>query len=207
MVGKHDHDRWIKVLEDPGQELLFHIRLYILADYLDVEALKESALQNCRHHLLCHFDGRKLLDVIAHALANTKSDDTGLRPQILRSCVANSDEVRNFQPLWGLLQDQESLAWTLLLEAQDEQTFLQSQLKTSRLDASTAQSLLQSRDKDLERAHENLKAAVKLANHTKECRNETCDKEFGASLETYANGYIKGLRCKRCKCRHSVTQP
>ena len=60
--------------------------------------------------------------------------------------------------------------------------------------------------KDAERANENLGSTVKLVNQTKQCRNENCDKEFGASLETFANGYVKGLRCKRCKCRHSIAQ-
>jgi hypothetical protein len=183
------------------------MRLYILADYLDVDALKVSTLDNCRHHLLYHFDAQQLLEPITYALANTKSDDTGLRFQILRYCVENSSEVSRCEALVGLLQSHEPLAWSLLLQFRQEQNFLQIQLAETRVEASVAQNTLQSRNKDLERAHENLKAAVKLAERTKQCRNEACDKEFGASLETYANGYIKGLRCKRCKCRHSVTQP
>lgn len=207
MSGKQDQERWRIIQDDPSHELLFHIPLYIFADYLDVEAFKESALQNCKHHLIAHFDAWRLLDSITLAFANTKSDDSGLRPQILRSCVANLSDIQACPALWTLLQDQEPLAWSLLLEARREQKLLQSQLRESRAEASLNQSLLQNYKKDLERAHENMKAAVKLADRTKQCRNEACDKEFGATLETYANGYIKGLRCKRCKCRHSVTQP
>ena len=192
--------------DDLDQGLLFHVRLYVFADYLDVEALKESALKNCIHYLVAHFDAWRYLDSITLAFANTKSDDSGLRPQILRSCAANLNEVQACAGLWTLLQDQEPLAWSLLLSAQQERKLLQGQLYESRAEASLSQSLLLNYKKDLERAHENMKAAVKLADRTRQCRNEACDKEFGATLETYANGYIKGLRCRRCKCRHAVTQ-
>ena len=104
------------------------------------------------------------------------------------------------------MQTEEPLAWPLLLSAQESRAFLENKLGERDRTIKSLEASLTSRTKDLERAHENLKSSVKLANQTKQCRNETCDKEFGAALETYANGYIKSLRCKRCNCRHMVTQ-
>ena len=104
------------------------------------------------------------------------------------------------------MQTEEPLAWPLLLEAQRRRELLAVNLSERDRTIKSLEANLTSRTRDLERAHENLKSSVKLANQTKQCRNETCDKEFGAALETYANGYIKSLRCKRCNCRHMVTQ-
>ena len=194
-----------KSQQEPGEALQSDVRVYVLAEYLGVEALRLQALGNCTHQLNHHFHAAKLVEPISIALSNTKSDDDGLRQQVLRSCVAKSAMVKTCAELEQVLTDQEPLAWSLLLEAQKRQDDLLRELVASTVEASAASTDLKHRTKDLERAHDNLRATVKLVNATKGCRNETCDKDFGAALETYANGYIKGLRCKRCKCRHLIT--
>jgi hypothetical protein len=54
------------------------------------------------------------------------------------------------------------------------------------------------------RAVKNITDTVKMLMTTKECRAAGCGNTFGASLETYIDGYVKALRCKRCKCRHQI---
>src|ERR1700755_1542658 len=76
-----------------SEALLSDIHVYVLADYLDVDGLKVQALANCTHHLGHHFDPATFFEPISVALANTKADDTGLRRQILRSCVQFSGAV------------------------------------------------------------------------------------------------------------------
>lgn len=170
-----------------------------------MEGLKSQALAKCTHRLTAHFHPEEFLLPISVALANTKSDDKGLRRQILRACVQASAHIAKIPELDQVLQEQEPLAWPLLIEAHQDRSKLELQVRTSQQEAKHAQQVLQDRMKELERAEENLRLTVNLVRTTKECRNETCSKDFGASLETYANGYVKGLRCKRCRCRHQIT--
>jgi hypothetical protein len=187
-----------------GQDLLTHVQVYVLADYLSVEGLKLQALARCTHQMTDHFDPSTMIEPISVALANTKSDDSGLRRQTLRSCTAHSAQVETSPELERLLQDHEPMAWPLLLEAHAQNHALSARIDVAQLDAAGLRSLLEVRTGDLQRAHENVRLVANVMKSTTKCRNELCDKDFGASLETYANGYIKSLRCKRCNCRHLI---
>jgi hypothetical protein len=187
-----------------GQDLLTHVQVYVLADYLSVEGLKLQALAHCTHQMTNHFNPCNMVEPISVALANTKSDDSGLRRQIFRSCTAHFAQVETSPELERLLQDHEPIAWPLLLEAHAENHALSARVDVVQLDAAGLRLLLEVRTGDLQRALENVRLVANVMKSTAQCRNDKCDRDFGASLETYANGYVKSLRCKRCNCRHLI---
>ena len=179
------------------------VRIYILADYLDIDELKVLSLSRCQHILELHFQPQAFVDAIGEALSNTKHDDPGLRKQIIRSCSEKHELIKRDSDLWQLLMDHEPTAWTLGIENQIMKGDLYKEISEVFCEKVEMSRELEHRKKDVQRAHENLVMVVKLVNGKNSCRNDNCSKEFGASLETYANGYIKGLRCNRCRCRHS----
>jgi hypothetical protein len=187
--------------------LLTDVRVYILGDYLDVPALKQQALNNVHHRLRVHFKALGFLEPISEALANTKSDDPGLRPAVVSYCAAHHRDVQKCPELVTLLQDNEPLAWKLLCETQQTKEMLLRDMVVTESEVESLRGHLEAKTKELERANENIKTTVKLLGKTDKCRNETCNKDFGANLEVYANGYVKGLRCRRCKCRHTHLDP
>ena len=102
-----------------------------------------------------------------------------------------------------VLQDAEPLAWSLLQEQKQIMRVMDNSFTEVVRQKTTLTVDLEHREKDLARAKENIDTAVRLVNLHKACRNGTCDKEFGASLEIFANGFVKSLRCNRCRCRHT----
>jgi hypothetical protein len=187
--------------------LLTDVRVYILGDYLDVPALKQQALENVHHRFRLHFKAPGFLEPISEALANTKSDDQGLRPAVVSYCAVHHHDVQKYPELVTLLQDNEPLAWKLLCEGQQQREMLVREMVVKESELQSLRDRLQEKMKELERANDNINTTARLMNKTDKCRNETCNKEFGANLEVYANGYVKGLRCRRCKCRHTHLDP
>jgi hypothetical protein len=191
-----------------GVDLLMDVKLYILADYLDIDSLKKQALLNTEHRLQNHFDAGMFLEPISIAMANTKADDSGLRRVVMSACVRHATLVEKSEQLRRVLQDHEPLAWSLLVtlkttadaSKEESENLLQSAQKELLLQTAKVDILFT----NLRRAEKNLVDTVKLLRTTKECRATNCENEFGAALETYANGYVKGVRCKRCKCRHPL---
>ena len=182
-------------------DLMTDVRIYILGDYLDITELKNLSLSRCQHILELHFQPQAFVEAIGEALSNTKHDDPGLRKQILRSCCDKYKSIGEDSDLWRLLMEHEPTAWMLGVETQVMKGDLYNQISEIFCQKVEMSRELEHRKKDIQRATDNLAAAVKLVNGKSSCRNDSCNKEFGASLETYANGYIKGLRCNRCRCK------
>jgi hypothetical protein len=86
------------------------VKLYILADYLDVDGLKQQALGNAEHRLHHHFDSHKFIESISIAMESTKSDDTGLRRITMRACILHAGLVKECEKLEQVLQHHEPLA-------------------------------------------------------------------------------------------------
>lgn len=187
----------------------FNVKLYCLADYLDVAGLQSLALTNCTSILKEATDYASLIDPIAHALENTNPNDAGLRPQIIRFC-SQQDSIEQCAELVAVLRAAEPVAWTLQVEAFEEQKKLaenvgiaENTLQDDALQAAVRCEDLTNRlertekKKDEVTGHYN--TAIDLLHKYRECRNYNCPNEFGATIYHSEPGV---LRCKRCKCRH-----
>ena len=182
--------------------MLTDVRVYVLGDYLDVPALKQLALDRCIHIMRTHFQPTHFADAITEALTNTKHDDILLRTAILRNCCAKHEIIKEDTDLFRVLMEHEATAFTLGTEMQQAHKKASERNSELFLQKIGLSQQLELNKKDLERIHESVAQAVKLANKKSQCRNESCKKEFGATFETWANGTIRDIRCKRCRCKH-----
>ena len=174
-----------------------NVQVHILADYLDIDALKNFSRRASDHYLDAHFVPEQYVKPIAHALANTKPTDIELRGRIFTVCADR--DLKSCPELIQVLRDAEPLALDLLQGVQQRARILNNSVQDLARQKTALTADLEHRGKDLARAKENIDTAVSLVNSHNRCRNGTCDREFGASLEIFANGFVKSLRCKRCR--------
>jgi hypothetical protein len=179
-----------------GSALLLNVQLYNLAEFLQVQQLKEESLKRCKELMEKRFDAANFVDGIKEALKHVNQQDLKLRAQIFRSCVENWQKVANCPVLDDLLMEYQPIAWMVSKEkvaeldkGHNEQTLnvgrLTKQVGTLRAEVSTVK--------------DELAQAYKLLHNHGNCRN--CGQEFGGYLEKPYDGRIM-LRCNKCRCRH-----
>ena len=184
--------------------------MYCLADYLDIAELEALALINCTSILQDAIDYASFIGPITHALDNTKPNDTGLRPQIFRSC-SHHGSIEMCVELVAVLQGKEPLAWALQVEGcmkqkkfAEQAQAVENALKDTALQNAIKYDSLASQMRKLEDADrkkkERYESTLRLLNQYDKCRNGFCTMEFGASISV---GEPSVLHCKRCNCGHT----
>ena len=205
----------------PGhaRSLINHVKVYVLADFLDISALKEVASKKFQD-LIATKDfflssTPEFVAAMEEAFTKTRQDDLGLRGPILRHCLPKvhgfssvmvgpeSPPPENPEVIREFIQRHEPVAWPLLLEQyealflirnENKATVQEFQAKIDRLEAQ-----VRFLEYDLSETRSELKRAVAITETYDCCRH--CKSEFRGELE-WDKGVLL-LRCMKCRCRHT----
>lgn len=205
-------------------KLLAHIRLYVLADILDVSQLTKLSSASIQVLLNVVTDPDDLLEPTTLVMTAINPNDLELRVKVLEHCAKHIDESKPELAL--LLQKHEPLAWFLVQAKQAEIRILEDTALSMKIDRAQLETEVEhqkeevaramelrkyevtraeeQQEKEVERALNSIRDAARVLTTHDQCRNPRCRGAFGVYVEPYANGYLKALRCKQCGCRHTA---
>ncbi|KAH7234026.1 uncharacterized protein BKA55DRAFT_695553 [Fusarium redolens] len=93
---------------------IFHVRVYALAEFYNVPALKELALEKFNRVIQDNSELDRFLDGVEEAYESTIQEDRGLRDTIVNFFYKHSDLLKE-ERVQDIIQDTNSLAYDLLM--------------------------------------------------------------------------------------------
>jgi hypothetical protein len=102
---------------------IFHVRVYALAEFYDVPALKELALEKFNRVIQDNSQPDRFLDGVEEAYESTIQEDRRLRDAIVNFFYTHSDLV-NEKRVQEILQKTNSLTYDLLMHWNKNQVAL-----------------------------------------------------------------------------------
>ncbi len=207
MLGDNDESENSSKLGDPmihstacqTPACLVSVRVYILADYTQIDGLKKLALSKFSVQAQRQFDTQSFLGAVQTTFDHTSHNDLGLRKVVIRLCFENIDLVEQDEDLTAIINANEPVAWSLLKEMHGERRKAWRRVEEADCDNIELRRRLRLTQDNLEETREKLDKICKSVNHYSECRNSSCDKSFWAYIDSHEN-YV--IRCRRCQCRH-----
>ena len=184
-----------------SQELMLHAEVYLLAKYLAVGELMKHATEKFTAVFKKSFRPDTCIEPFVRVFNAGDDCSDGLRAQILRLCLENSEHIPQDGELTRLLMEHEPVAWKLLSWRDEEHARQIDEAVKVRQILEAEVGAFQGTIKTLGQRVVDLNAdrdrILALLEKHDNCRN--CDKEFGSYVDEDERGIV---RCKKCRCRH-----
>lgn len=169
--------------------LTFNVKMYMLADFLNIEALQKLAQSNCAYILDEPKSIASLTTPLLLALDNTNPNDCELRLEVLRFGAEWSHRTDVDANLLKACQDANPLAWAVALQAKDREDGLQDEVNILTNDLS-----------NLRASNLRYQDAINLANRHTSCQN--CFDLSRGGLSVSEDGAV--LECRNCGHIHTM---
>lgn len=181
-----------------------HTEVYLLAKYLDISQLMRHATSRFAAVASQNFRADACVEAFSRVFNHGSDGDSGLRAQILKLCLENSERLSPDGEPTLLLLEHEPIAWKMVLRQAHEHTSLvEALVQTQRFleDAlQKSQETIKALKQKAEEKTTDRDPTLMLLEKTDKCRN--CDKDFGSYVDQQEGGIV---RCKGCRCRHYLT--
>ena len=173
---QENEDRLSELPNCERSPLLLNVRLYHLAEFLQVESLKREALKRCTELLDECFDAPSFIPGIREALSyHVNGRNFELGAKMVKSCVKNAHLVASHSALEGLLMDFEPIAWTALTEQQrrheQDQEEHAREISALKEQVNSLEQINKSHMHDLSNLREKIEVVEKLLDEYNSCRN------------------------------------
>ena len=194
-------------------DLHTHVGVHNFAEFLQIPDLQTIALTRVESSLLKHFPAKDHQAALEEGF--TGSSSLELKTLVMKVCLKNRKKVH--QDIINLFMEHEPLAWSMAQIAHNDAS--RQQQESSRIIANLHDQLAEERVKvemneevindncdQLEIMQDHIDHIVRSVNERDQCRNGSCNQEFGAHLQmkSTATGRVWNLRCNKCKCKHPL---
>lgn len=198
----------VKPAPDPAEQrkmvqaLEKNTQVYICAEKLQIEQLRECAADKFKKRLWAIADAKYTYPAVRLALEGTREEDTVLCDEALRYCIRHHQRIEASPKFLALLQGSVSSMWTIGVELQrnnaDQQESLRQQLKVLREEKHRAEVLKA-------QAEDELNSAVQLVNGKRFMSGKRCTKA-DMKLELHTNSLGTKHYQLTCKCCNKQQQ-